>query len=161
MFIVKAAFSEQLEMKTNCERVREFFADTRNFVELMPSIEGIKADAAGVTHWTIRAEIPFLGSMTQIFKVELTENSSSLIEWTPARGETKNFLRYSADITELGENNTAVRIAQSVELRRDKASQLHMLAGLAGATVISQQMQKRVEAMIKTFLEKARTRLES
>jgi hypothetical protein len=35
-----------------------------------------------------------------------------------------------------------------------------LLAGLAGESLISNEMQKRVSAMIKTFLEKARKKLE-
>ena len=47
MFKVKAAYSEQFEVKAKAESVRRFFADTRQFVELMPNIESIRAEADG------------------------------------------------------------------------------------------------------------------
>ena len=160
MFKVKAAYSEQFEVKATAESVRRFFADTRQFVELMPNIESIRAEPNGTARWTIRAEIPLLGAMIESFAVQLSENSENLIEYTPAPTETKNYLRYAADFEERSGGKTIVNISQTVELRREKAADLHFLAGLAGEKVISQQMQSRVATMIKTFLEKAKSRLE-
>jgi carbon monoxide dehydrogenase subunit G len=160
MFKIKAEYGEKIEVKTSLEKVREFFADTRNFVELMPNVEGIKTDANGVAKWTIRAEIPLLGAMTETFNVEMTENNQERIEYSPARTETKNYLRYAADFMEKSATETLIQIKQTVELRREKARDLHFLAGLAGEKVISGQMQQRVAEMIKTFLKKARTKLE-
>lgn len=160
MFTIKASYSEQFEVSANAEKIRAFFADTRNFVELMPNVQSIKALENGTTSWTIRAEIPVLGAMTESFLVQMTENSPALIEYAPAPDETKNFLRYAADLEERTNGKTLVQISQSVEIRRKKAGELHFLAGFAGEKVISSEMQKRVSAMIKTFLERARTKLE-
>ncbi len=160
MFKIKASYGEQFEVNASAERVREFFANSRNFVELMPNIESIRAGTDGTAQWTIRAEIPLLGAMVESFAVQLSENSENLIEYTPAAAESKNFLRYAADFETNATGKTIVNISQTVELRREKASDLHFLAGFAGENVISQQMQSRVAAMIKTFLEKAKNRLE-
>jgi hypothetical protein len=53
-----------------------------------------------------------------------------------------------------------VRIVQHVEMRRQNARELHMLAGLVGEGRISAELQKHVASMIKTFLERARAKLE-
>lgn len=161
MFKIHAGYSDQIEVGTDLEKVRAFFTDIRNFVELMPSVESIHTDAKGVSHWKIRAEIPLVGAMTQKFAVELAEDSDDRIEWTPAAGETKNLLRYAAEFVEKGKNLTLVRFSQVVELRRNSARDLHMLAGLAGETIISNEMTKKVAEMLKTFVQKARERLES
>ena len=161
MFKVKAAYSEQFQVKTAAANVRQFFANTRNFVEMMPNVEGIRADGDNVIHWTIRADIPFLGAMSESFAVVQSENNENLIEYTPAPSETKNFLRYAADFVETEAGKTKVQISQTVELRRETSGDLHFLAGFAGEATISQQMQKNVEAMIKSFLEKAKTKLEA
>ncbi|MBC7797195.1 MAG: hypothetical protein H7Z37_10015 [Pyrinomonadaceae bacterium] len=160
MFQVKAGYGEQITIKTTTAKVREFFADVRNFMSMMPNIESILTDSQGVTRWKIRADIPIIGSMDEVFNVVLSENTPNLIEWTPAKVESKNFLRYSADFVEKSATETLVQISQAVELRREKASDLHFLAGLAGEKMISQQMQSRVEKMIKDFLENARKTLE-
>ena len=160
MFQVKAAFREQLEIKTNLERARVFFSDLRNFVEMMPGVEKITSEAGGVVRWLIRAEVPVIGAMRQAFAVEQTENNAARIEWSPAATERKNFLRYSASFEQRGAS-TLVRISQQVELRRQHARELHLLAGLVGASRLSNEMQKGVTEMMRAFLQNARTKLEN
>ncbi|MBA2334734.1 MAG: SRPBCC family protein [Pyrinomonadaceae bacterium] len=160
MFTVKGGYSDDIEVQTNIEKVREFFADIRNFADLMPGIASIHTDVKGVAHWKIEAEIPLVGSMVQKFAVELAEDSEERIEWFPVPVETQNFLRYSADFLEKAKNVTLVHFSQMVELRRKSARELHMLAGFAGESLISSEMSKRITEMIKIFIQRAKERLE-
>jgi hypothetical protein len=160
MFTVKAGFSDNIELRSNVEKVREFFADLGNFSELMPGIASIHTDAKGVSHWKIEAEIPVVGSMMQKFAVELAEQNEDRIEWFPIRAETQNFLRFSAEYMEKAKNVTIVQFSQMVELRRKSARDLHFLAGLAGETLISNEMTKKITEMIKVFIQRAKEKLE-
>lgn len=160
MFTIKAGYSDDIEIKSNVDKVREFFADIKNFADLMPGISSIYEDAKGIAHWKIEAEIPYVGSMTQKFAVELAEHSEERIEWFPMAVETQNFLRYSADFLEKAKNVTLVHFSQMVELRRKSARELHMLAGLAGENLISREMSKKITEMIKTFINRAKEKLE-
>ncbi len=159
MFQVRAAFSEQVEWRTTAEAARAFFDDLRNFVELMPGVERITAEAGGIARWLIRAEVPVVGAIRQAFAVSKTLDEPARIEWSPAAGESKNFLRYTATFEERGQT-TRIRIEQRVELRRNNARELHTLAGLAGEGRLSAALQKGVAEMLHSFLQRARTRLE-
>jgi carbon monoxide dehydrogenase subunit G len=159
MFAIRAAFDEQVEWRTSAERAREFFNDLRNYAELMPGVERITADALGVARWLIRAEVPLVGSIRQAFSVRQSVDEPSRIEWSPAAGESKNFLRYSATFEERGQT-TLIRVAQRVELRRQSARELHKLAPLAGEGRLSAALQKGVAEMLQAFLKRARARLE-
>ena len=159
MFQVRAAFSEQVEWRTSVEAARAFFDDLKNFVELMPGVERITAEAGGIARWLIRAEVPVVGSIRQAFPVSKTLDEPARIEWAPAAGESKNFLRYVAAFEGRGEA-TRIRIEQRVELRRNSARELHTLAGLAGESRLSAALQKGVAEMLHSFLQRARTRLE-
>ena len=160
MFTVKAGYSDNIEVQTNIERVREFFSDIRNIADLMPGIASIHTDAKGVAHWKIQADIPVVGQMMQKFAVELSENTEDRIEWFPVALETQNFLRFSADFLEKAKNVTQVQFSQMVELRRKSARELHYLAGLAGESLISTEMTKKVSEMIKVFIQRAKEKLE-
>ena len=159
MFLLKAAFNEQVEWKTSAEAAREFFADLRNFAELMPGVERITADAEGIARWLIRAEVPIVGSIRQAFSVSQSVDEPARIEWSPAAGESKNFLRYSATFEPHGER-TRIRVEQRVELRRQSARELHTLAALAGEGRLTAALQKGVTEMLQAFLKRARARLE-
>ena len=161
MFTIKAGFSDKFEVKTGVEKVREFFGENRNIVEMMDGVESIHTDNKGVTHWKIFAEVPLILSLRVSFPVELAEKTDERIEWIPARGETQNFLKYSADIFEMDEDLTMVQLMQSVEIRRKSARELHPLAGLAGETLISNEMNRRITEMVGKFIRKAQSRLEN
>ena len=161
MFTIKAGYSDNIEVKSSAERVREFFVDLKNFADLMPGIMSIHTDAKGVAHWKIEADIPMVGPMMTKFATELAENSEERVEWFPAAPEQQNLLRFSAEFLEKAKNVTLVHFTQMVELRRRSARELHMLAGLAGETLISNEMTKKVREMIRIFIERAKERLEN
>jgi len=159
VFQIKASFDDRLEVKTSIERARAFFSDLHNFVELMPGVESITAGAGGVMRWLIRADVPVIGAMRAAFNVKQTENSPERLEWSPPQEEKKNLLRYSATFEDCGAR-TIIRIAQYVELRREHARDLHLLAGLVGEKILSTEMQKGVADMMRIFLGRARAKLE-
>ncbi|MFN2530380.1 MAG: hypothetical protein ABR555_03685 [Pyrinomonadaceae bacterium] len=159
MFRIKASYADQMELRTTLERAREFFGELRNFADLMPGIEAIRNEAGGIMRWVVRAEVPVIGPVHASFAVEKTEDSPERLEWSPARSEGKNYLRYAAAFEDRG-HKVLIRIAQHVELRRQHARDLHRFAVLLGEGAISAEMQKRVREMIKTFLERARVKLE-
>lgn len=160
MFTIRAAYTDKIEVSSNLERVREFFSDIRNFIDLMPNIESIHTDRKGTTHWKIKAEIPLIGAFTEKFSVDIAEDSDERLEWLPVSGETKNFLRYAVDYFEVSANKTIIQFSQAVELRRKSARELHLLAPLASEMQISNEMAKRIAEMIKQFVSRARMRLE-
>lgn len=160
MFTIKAGYSDTIELRSGIDQVREFFADLQNFVEMMPGISNIHIDAKGLAHWTIKAEIPVVGSIVQKFAVELAESTEDRVEWAPVAAEKQNYLRYAADFLEKAENLTIVKFAQGVELRRGSPRELHLLAGLAGEGFINKELSRRVTEMIRIFIRKAKEKLE-
>lgn len=160
MFRLRAGFSEQVEWRTSAAAAREFFNDLKNFVELMPGVERITADAEGIARWLIRAEVPVVGAIRQAFSVSKSVDEPSRIEWSPAEGERKNFLRYAASFEER-DGKTRIRVEQLVELRRQHARELHTLAAFAGEGRLSAALQKGVTEMLQAFLKRARVRLET
>lgn len=159
MFTIKAGVSDKFEVNAGIEKVREFFGENRNIVEMMDGVESIHTDNKGITHWKIFAEVPLIFSLKVSFPVELAEKTDERIEWIPARGETQNFLKYSADIFEMDDDLTVVQLMQSVEIRRKSARELHPLAGLAGENIISAEMQRRIKEMVGKFIRKAQEKL--
>lgn len=160
MFKVRASFSDTVEITAPADKVRGFFLDMRNFVELMPGIESIHSDNNGRAHWRIRAEIPVVGHLTERFSVFKTEDNADIVEWSPLPGEKGNLLKFSAEFEEGSDGTTSVRFSQTVELRRSTARDLHPLAPLAGESIISKEMSRRVAEMIRRFVSKAKEKLE-
>lgn len=161
MFKIQSDYDGQIEVRASVERVRAFINDTRNFLALMPGVESITEEASDARRWTISADVPLIGQMRATFAVRRTDDRPERIEWSPAGDERKNFLRYAATFEPRGEGGTRVRITQRVEMRRERARELHIMAGLIGESRISAEMERRIGQMMQTFLERARAKLES
>ncbi len=158
MFRIQAGYKGEMEIGVSPDEARGFFNEPRNFVETMPGVESIEAQADGTRLWTIRADVPMMGAMRQVFPVRLTEDTDKLVEWSPANVEQGNLLRYAANFTPLDEKRTRVRIEQTVEIRRADAKELHTFAGWVGEERISKEMQKGVTAMMNAFMRRVQTK---
>ena len=159
MFRIQAGYKGEMEVGVSADEARRFFSEPRNFVEMMPGIESIEAQADGTRLWTIRADVPMMGAMRQVFPVRLTEDTDQLVEWSPANVEQGNLLRYTAHFTTLEEKRTRVRIEQTVETRRANAKELHTFAGWVGEERISKEMQRGVTAMMNAFMRRVESKL--
>ncbi|MER3426839.1 MAG: hypothetical protein C4334_01880 [Pyrinomonas sp.] len=159
LFRIGASFTGQLKASVEPEEARDFFDDPRTFTELMPNVESVTVRPDGTRRWTIRAEVPLLGAMRVSFTVRRATNKPHALEWEPLPEEKQNFLRYSAAFATI-ETGTLVRFIQSVELRRQRAADLHGLAGWLGANRISRELQLRLTETMNVFLQRARAKLE-
>ena len=159
MFRVRAEFREDAEIGASVERVRAFFSDLENFARLMPGVESI-GEEEGVARWTVSVDVALVGRMRGEFAVVRRDDSPRRLEWGPADFEKKNLLRYAISFEELGPSRTLVRVAERVELRRERATDLHLMAAFVGAARISEGVEEDVALMMRTFLKRARVELE-
>ncbi|NNE65866.1 MAG: hypothetical protein HKN33_04810 [Pyrinomonadaceae bacterium] len=160
MFKIKALHTETVSLRAGTDTIRDFFCDVVNYIEFMPHIENIRTDNRGITHWHLSANVPFVGNFSERFPIVRTEQSEERVEWSPVRDEEFNLMKFAADFLPESATSTIVKISQNIELRRNSPTDLHLLAGFAGESLISKEMTKRVVVMVKSFLEKARIRLE-
>jgi carbon monoxide dehydrogenase subunit G len=158
MFRVKSAFKTELEIKAPVSKVRSFFSDFTNFIELLGGVETIRREPGGVARWMIGTDTP-VGHVRLSFPVRQTSAHADVIEWSPALNESKNLLRYSLKFVER-KGATMVDISQQVELRRERARDLHPGVGLMGEARISAALERRINEAIENFLARVKEKLE-
>lgn len=161
MFRISAIHSETASFGAGILELREFFVDVSNYVNFMPNIDSIRTDNQGITHWQVSTHIPLVGKFREKFPIMKSEDSDERVEWSPFESEESNLMRFAADFLPETTSMTLVRITHNIELRRRSAGELHFLAGFAGESLISTEMTKSVAEMMKTFLARAKNRLES
>ncbi|HEX8843108.1 MAG TPA: SRPBCC family protein [Pyrinomonadaceae bacterium] len=159
MFRVRAEFREDLEIAASRKRVRSFFARLENFARLMPGVESIDGDE-DAARWNVSVTVPLVGAMRGTFGVVRRDESPQRLEWGPAPVEKKNLLRYAMGFEEIGPERTLVRVAMRVELRRARATELHLMAPLIGEGRLSEGVEERIRLMMETFLQRSRAELE-
>jgi carbon monoxide dehydrogenase subunit G len=159
MFRVKSSFKTQFEINAPIVNVREFFRNLGNFADLLGGVDSIRRESGGVTRWTIATDTP-VGRVRLSLPVRETSPRSDTIEWSPAINENQNLLRYSLRFEEQN-GATLVRVSQQVELRRNRAWDLHPGVSLMGEARLSAALERRINEAIEGFLERAKEKLES
>jgi hypothetical protein len=158
MFIIKSNVTEIFEVQTQLFAAQKFFSETNNYVELMPNIESIRTDVQGIIRWNIAVEVKGIGRWQMPFTVEFL-STDEIIEWFPSPLETKNYLRFVVHLTSKTDNAIVVKISNNLEIRRSKATDLHLLAGFAGERKLSSEVDYEVRIMLNTFANRCKTAL--
>src|SRR5215831_13294902 len=159
MFRVKSSFKTKLEIRTSLSKARQFFANLKNFTELLGGVESIRREPGGIMRWTIATETP-VGHVRFSFPIRETSPHADTIEWSPAPNEAQNLLRYSLKFEE-NDGLTSIDVSQQVELRRKRAWDLHPGVGLMGEVRLSNALQRRINEAIENFLLVVKDKLEA
>jgi carbon monoxide dehydrogenase subunit G len=159
MFRVKSSFKTQLEIEAPVSKVRDFFRNLSNFTDLLAGVDNIRRESGGIARWTIATDTP-VGRVRLSLPVRETSPHADVIEWSPAINENQNLLRYQLKFEEQN-GATLVRVSQQVELRRNRAWDLHPGVGLMGEARLSAALERRINEAIETFLARVKERLES
>ena len=159
MFRVKSSFKTELEIKAPSAKIKDFFSDLTNFTALLAGVESIRREPGGIVRWTIATDTP-VGRVRLSLPVRETSPHADTIEWSPALNEAENLLRYSLKFEE-HPKATQIHISQQVELRRNRAWDLHPGVGLMSETRISSALQRRINEAIEDFLVRVKEKLET
>jgi carbon monoxide dehydrogenase subunit G len=158
MFRVKSSFKSQIEIAAPMKDVRDFFRNLSNFSDLLVGVDSIRRESGGIVRWTIATDTP-VGNVKLSLPVRETSPRVDVIEWSPATNEKQNLLRYQIKLEEeIG--LTLVRVSQQVELRRNRAWDLHPGVSLMGEARLSSALERRINEAIQAFLERAKEKLE-
>ncbi|MDX6305810.1 MAG: hypothetical protein QOI77_2779 [Blastocatellia bacterium] len=158
MFRVKSSFKTQLEIEAPVSTVRDFFRNLSNFTDLLTGVDSIRRESGGIARWTIATDTP-VGRVRLSLPVRETSPRADVIEWSPAINENQNLLRYQLKFEEQN-GTTLVRVSQQVELRRNRAWDLHPGVGLMGEARLSAALERRINEAIDTFLLRVKEKLE-
>ena len=159
MFRIKSSYKDKIEIKAPLAVVRAYFSTLTNFTDMLPGVESIRRETAGVMRWTIVADTP-VGNVRFSFPVRETSPNVNTIEWSPALNEDQNLLRYSLRLEEQN-GGTSVDVSQQVELRRKRAWELHPGVALMGEARLNNALGKRINSAIEDFLERVKEKLEA
>jgi uncharacterized membrane protein len=158
MFRVKSSFNTHLEIEAPVTIVRDFFRNLSNFTDLLTGVDSIRRESGGIARWTIATDTP-VGRVRLSLPVRETSPHADMIEWSPAINENQNLLRYQLKFEEQN-GTTVVRVSQQVELRRNRAWDLHPGVGLMGEARLSAALERRINEAIDTFLLRVKEKLE-
>lgn len=103
------------------------------------------------SEWTYRVDYPLSPAWDVTFDEKENDSPNSELKFESDKNNN-NYLYCSAVFRQVSESQTGVDITIKVRLTRDKASDIHFLAGVLGEKLISEKMKSKLEDDLQTFI---------
>jgi hypothetical protein len=106
------------------------------------------------SEWIYRVEAPLAAPYNLSFILEDKSPAGDTLLFE-SKDRIKDYLYCSAVLTQSSEKKTTVSFIFKISMTREKASDVHILAGILGEKFLSEQMKSKLESDLETFISKA------
>jgi hypothetical protein len=136
------------------EFIRNYIKDLSIYPRYFPDILSVKKNNDIESIWTYQIDAPLSPTVYLSFTLELIKSSSNEMVLESKTPEP-DYLYCRAHLDSLSESSTKVSMKFKIKLTREKASDIHFLAGILGEDFISARMKEKLDGDMETFIENA------
>lgn len=124
------------------------------YPKFFPNIVSVKKLSETDSEWLYRVEAPLASPYELTFLLEDKSSSADTLLFE-SKDKAKDYLFCNAVLTSAGEKKTKVDFVFKISMTREKASDVHFLAGILGEKFLSERMKEKLEGDLETFISKA------
>jgi uncharacterized membrane protein len=106
------------------------------------------------SEWLYRVEAPLATPYNLTFVLEDKSNSADTLLFE-SKDKLKDYLYCRGVLSQVSEKKTKISFIFKISMTREKASDIHFLAGILGEKFLSEQMKDKLEGDLETFISKA------
>lgn len=106
------------------------------------------------SEWLYKVEAPLATPYNLTFVLENKSNSADTLLFE-SKDKIKDYLYCRGILTQVSESKTRISFVFKISMTREKASDIHFLAGILGEKFLSEQMKDKLEGDLETFISKA------
>jgi hypothetical protein len=163
IFFIKhtaASFTLSAEVKRNSnlnldlDFVSNYIKNLEIYPKYFPNITSVSKLEENLSEWVYRVEAPFSAPYDVKFVLEDKSPAPDTLLFESV-DKVRDYLYCSAVLSRTGENKTKVNFLFKISMTRDKASDIHFLAGLLGEKFLSEKMKERLEGDLEEFISSA------
>jgi uncharacterized membrane protein len=154
IFTVSAEVEKSSVVNLPKEKVKEFISDLSIYPKYFPDIVSVKHLNDSESEWTYMVDAP-LASPFYLTFILVEKNTSPDTMILVSKDSIPDFLLCKTNFVSTGDNRTSVKIDFRITMTREKASDIHFLAGILGESFISDRMHDKLEDDLEIFIEKA------
>ncbi len=124
------------------------------YPKFFPNIVSVSKLNEKDSEWLYRVEAPLASpyNLTFVLEDKSTQNDTLLFE---SKDKTWDYLYCRGILTQVSEKKTKISFVFKISMTREKASDIHFLAGILGEKFLSEQMKEKLEGDLETFISKA------
>jgi uncharacterized membrane protein len=152
-FTITAESERSLYFYLDYKTIRAYYENLDIYPKFFPNMDSVKAKDSIESFWSYKIDYPMSPAWDVTFNEikQVTPDSILIFE---SKNPEKNYLYWKAVFSPYNEKQTTVKIDIKVRLTREKASDIHFLAGIVGAGYINSKMKDKIDEDLDEFFAK-------
>lgn len=155
---VTFTMSAEVERTTSINLEKDFIsAYIKNldiYPRFFPNVVSVTRLNETDSEWLYRIEAPLATPYNLTFVLEDRSKSGDTLLFE-SKDKLKDYLYCKAVLTQVSEKKTKISFVFKISMTREKASDIHYLAGILGEKFLSEQMKDKLESDLETFISKS------
>jgi len=153
-FTLSADVTRNTTIKLDMEYISAFIKNLEIYPKFFPNIVSVKQLDEKQSEWIYKVVAPLASPYNVLFVLEDKSPSADTLLFESI-DKVKDYLYCRAVLTAVEEKKTRVDFLFKISMTREKASEIHILAGILGEKFLSDKMKDRLEGDLEEFISKA------
>jgi hypothetical protein len=124
------------------------------YPKFFPNVVSVSRLNETDSEWLYRIEAPLATPYNLTFVLEDRSTSGDTLLFE-SKDKLKEYLYCKAVLTHVSEKKTKITFVFKISMTREKASDIHYLAGILGEKFLSEQMKDKLEGDLETFISRS------
>jgi len=150
-FTISAEVTRNTTVNIALDFVSAYIKNLDIYPKFFPHIISVKKLPNAQSEWVYRVEAPLAPSYNVKFILEDKSRSADTLLFESIDKE-KDYLYCTAYLNRLSDVKTKVNFLFKISMTREKASEIHILAGILGEKFLSEKMKERLEGDLEDFI---------
>ena len=150
--------SAQVERTANINLDKEFISAYIKNIEIypkfFPNVVSVTKISDIESEWLYKVEAPLASPYNLTFVLENKSSNTDTLLFESKEG-ARDYLYCNAVLSQVSEKKTRIDFIFKISMTREKASDVHFLAGIFGEKFLSDRMKEKLEGDLETFISKA------
>jgi ribosome-associated toxin RatA of RatAB toxin-antitoxin module len=153
-FTLKAEVERNTSINLEKDFIYSYIKNLEIYPKFFPNIVSVTKLTDTESEWLYKVEAPLAAPYNLTFTLEDKSPSSDTLLFE-SKDKLKDYLYCQAILSPAAENKTKITFVFKISMTREKASDVHVLAGILGEKFLSEQMKSKLEGDLETFISKA------
>ncbi len=152
-FTMSAEVERTATINLDKDFIGQYIKDLQIYPKFFPNIVSVTRLNDTESEWLYKVEAPLATPYNLTFLLEDKSSGDTLL--FESKDKVKDYLYCSGVLQQSSENKTKIAFVFKISMTREKASDIHFLAGILGEKFLSEQMKSKLESDLETFISKA------
>lgn len=159
-FVIQSASMVRYRVDLPREKLRAF--DRPEFIARhLPGLKKVVPVGGDLYDWNLEIRVPLARPMSGTFLASRRALEDNRIVYESQDAEAQDYMKCETSVTAEPEGTSVIEIAIRLRFRRSNGWKFHWLAPVLGEKFLSGQVQKKLDAMLRAFVESSKKEWES